>query len=185
MFSISLGDNAVLRPLEPWQAVEFLANLDRGREFIGVHIGLAEAVTDLTSSREFLLRYAEKAATDTGRIYGTWLAGTLVGGVLFRTMDVGQGTAEAGCWLEPAGTGRGLATRAARVIIDWAVEERGIHRVEWRVAAANQASISVARRLGMTKEGTLREYFRHGGKRLDIEVWSVLAPRWLAGRPAS
>ena len=31
--------------------------------------------------------------------------------------------------LEPAAAGRGLATRAARVIIDWAIEERRIHRV--------------------------------------------------------
>lgn len=184
MFSISLGDDAVLRPLEPWRAEEFLAHIDRGREFIGVHIGLADAVTDLESSRAALRRYAEKAATDTGRIYGTWLDGTLVGGVLFRTMDVEQATAEAGCWLEPAGTGRGLATRAARVIIDWAVEERGIHRVEWQVAAANQASISVARRLGMTREGTLRECRQHHGKRLDIEIWSVLAPEWRAGKRA-
>lgn len=181
MFSISLGtDGAELRPLEPWQAAEFLANMDRGREFIGVHIGLADAVTDLASSREYLARYAEKAATDTGRIYGIWLAGTLVGGVLFRTMDVEQGTAEAGCWLEPAGTGRGLATRAARVIIDWAVEERGVHRVEWLVAASNQASINVAKRLGMTRDGVLRGYRRRGDDRFDLEVWSVLAPEWRA-----
>jgi ribosomal-protein-serine acetyltransferase len=182
VFSIPLGDDAVLRPLEPWLAEEFLAHMDRGREFIGVHIGLADAVTDPASSREFLQRYAERAATDTGRIYGTWLDGTLVGGVLFRTMDVPQATAEAGCWLEPAGTGRGLATRAARVIIDWAIEERGIHRIEWRVAATNQASIGVAKRLGLTKEGTLREHFLHHDKRLDVEIWSVLAPEWRAGR---
>lgn len=37
-------------------------------------------------------------------------------------------------------------TRAARVLIDRAIEERGIHRVEWRVSAANEAGIAVARR---------------------------------------
>jgi hypothetical protein len=124
MFSISLGDDgAELRPLEPWQAEEFLAHMDRGRESIGRYIALPDAVTDLESSRSFLQQYAEKAAADTGRIYGTWVNGKLVGGVLFRTMDVEHGNAEAGCWLEPAAAGRGLATRAARVIIDWAIEE--------------------------------------------------------------
>jgi ribosomal-protein-serine acetyltransferase len=182
MFSTSLGDGAELRPLEPWRAGEFLAHMDRGREFVGRHIGLADKVTDLESSRRFLQGYADKTAADTGRIYGTWLDGTLVGGVLFRTMDVEHGNAEAGCWLEPSAAGRGLATRAARVIIDWAVEERGLHRVEWLVSAANAASIAVARRLGMTREGVLREYNPHRGERYDVEVWSVLAPEWRAGR---
>ncbi|OMI35111.1 GNAT family N-acetyltransferase [Streptomyces sparsogenes] len=185
MYAIPLGDDgAELRPLEPWRAQEFLAHMDRGREFIGQYITLADAVTDLESSRSFLLGYADKAAADTGRIHGIWADGTLVGGVLFRTMDIAQGTAEAGCWLEPAAAGRGLVTRAARVLIDWAVEERGIHRVEWLAAAANGASIAVARRLGMTRDGVLREYRLHRGERLDIEVWSVLAPRWRADRQA-
>ncbi|WP_433271531.1 GNAT family N-acetyltransferase [Actinosynnema sp. CS-041913] len=185
MFSIPLGDGAELRPLEPWLAEEFLAHMDRGREFVGRYVGLADVVTDLASSRAYLQGYAEKAAADTGRIFGTWVDGVLSGGVLFRTMDVRLGTAEAGCWLEPAAAGRGLATRAARVIIDWAVEERGIHRVEWLVATGNQASIAVARRLGMTREGVLRESFPHRGERYDMEVWSVLAPEWRAGgKPA-
>lgn len=183
MFAISLGaDGADLRPLEPWHAEELLANMDRGREFIGRYIALPDWITDLESSRAYLQGYADKTAADTARIYGTWVDGKLVGGVLFRTMDVEQGVAEAGCWLEPAAVGKGLVTRAARVIIDWAVEERGIHRVEWLVSAKNAASIAVAQRLGMTREGVLREAHVLRGRRYDVEVWSVLAPEWRAGR---
>jgi ribosomal-protein-serine acetyltransferase len=185
MFSVSLGEDGVeLGPLEPWRAEEFLAHMDRGRDFVGRHIGLADAVTDLESSRSFLRAYAEKAAADAGRIYGIWVDGKLVGGVLFRTMDLQSGTAEAGCWLEPSAVGRGLVTRAARVIIDWAIEERGIHRIEWLVSAENEASIAVARRLGMTRDGVLREAYPHRGARHDVEVWSVLAPEWRAAKPA-
>jgi RimJ/RimL family protein N-acetyltransferase len=181
MFAIRLGDEgAELRALEPWQAGEFLANIERGRDFIGRHIALPDRVTDLESSRAFLRSYADKAAADAGRIYGLWTDGKLVGGVLFRTMDVEQGTAEAGCWLEPSAVGRGLVTRAARVIIDWAIEERGIHRVEWIASAANEPSIAVARRLGMTKDGVLRESYLYRGERHDMEIWSVLAPEWRA-----
>ncbi|MFE0642161.1 GNAT family N-acetyltransferase [Streptomyces sp. NPDC058877] len=183
MFATSLGDDgAELQPLEPWQAEEFLAHMDRGRDFIGEHIALPDFVTDLDSARSFLRSYAEKAANDTGRLYGIRTGGTLVGGVLFRTMDTTHGTAEAGCWLEPSAAGRGLVTRACRVIVDWAVEERGIHRVEWLVSAQNAPSIAVARRLGMTREGVLRENYLHRGTRTDTEVWAVLAPEWRAAR---
>ncbi|MGN9794709.1 GNAT family N-acetyltransferase [Streptomyces sp. OZ13] len=185
MFAISLGDDgAELRPLEPWQAEEFFAHIDRGREYIGRHVGLPDIVKDVPAARTFLQSYADKAAADTGRIYGIWLEGTLVGGVMFRTMDVAQGTCEAGCWLEPTAAGRGLVTRAVTVIIDWAVEVRGMHRVEWIVASANQASINVAKRLGMTHEGTQRELYLYRGERHDEQIWSVLAPEWRKRRAA-
>jgi ribosomal-protein-serine acetyltransferase len=184
VFSVPLTtDGARLCPLEPWHAEEFLAHLDRGREFIGQYIGFADRATDLDSSRALLRAYADMAAADTGRIYGIRTGDTLVGGVLFRRMDLEQGVVEVGCWLEPAGTGQGLATRAARVIIEWAVETRGAHRVEWQVKAGNVASVAVARRLGMTRDGVLRDAVLHRGERLDLEVWSVLAPEWRARRP--
>ncbi|WP_052851055.1 GNAT family N-acetyltransferase [Streptomyces avicenniae] len=183
MYAIPLGgEGAELRPLEPWRAPEFLAHMDRARDFVGRRNGLPDIVTDLESARAYLRTYAEKAAADAGRLDGIWLDGTLVGGVLLRTMDTAQGTAEAGCWLEEAAVGRGLVTRAARVLIDWAVEERGVHRVEWWVSASNGPSIAVARRLGMTRDGVLRESYLRGGERHDMEIWSVLAREWRAGR---
>ncbi|SHN44353.1 GNAT family N-acetyltransferase [Cryptosporangium aurantiacum] len=185
MFTVTLGDDgALLRRLEPWRSDEFLANINRGREWIGRFIRLADVVTDAASARTFLQAYAEKAAADTGHIFGIWSDGVLVGGVLFRSMNVHEGTAEAGCWLEPAATGKGLVTRAARRIIDWAIEERGIHRVEWRAASGNEPSIAVARRLGMTRDGVLREGDLHRGQRHDLEVWSVLAPEWRSAERA-
>lgn len=178
MFETSLGDGAELRPLEPWQGEEFLAHMDRGREFIGQHIGLPDVAADLDSARRWLQSYADKTAADTGRLYGIWLDGRLVGGVLFRVFDTGTGNCEAGCWLEPAAAGRGLATRAARLIIEWAIQERGMHRVEWLVSSKNTPSINVARRLGMSRDGVLRENYLYRGVRQDGEVWSVLAPEW-------
>lgn len=183
MYAISLGDDgAELRPLEVWHAEEFLAHLDRGREFIGQFIPFGSQATDVASARDTLQRYADMRAADTASYHGIWLDGKLVGGVLTLNFDAGQGNCEVGCWLEPAATGRGLITRAMRVLVDWAIEERGIHRVEWHAASGNLPSINVARRLGMTRDGVLRESHPHQGVRHDIEVWSVLAPEWRAAR---
>ncbi|UED83902.1 GNAT family N-acetyltransferase [Streptomyces profundus] len=182
---VPLGDDgAELGALAPWRAEEFLAHIDRAREFVGRHVSLPDRVVDVASSRAFLQRYADRAAADTGRLFGVWSAGTLVGGVLFRLLDVPGGTAEAGCWLEPAAVGGGLVTRASRVIIDWAVEERGIQRVAWLTSVRNAPSIAVARRLGMTREAVLRAKYLHRGRRGDMELWSVLAPEWRAARAA-
>lgn len=183
MFAVSLGDDgAELRPLEPWQAAEFLAHIDRARELVDPWIPFAARATDLASARALLQRYADMQAADTGRLYGIWLEGTLVGGVLFRIFDAESGNCEAGCWLEAAGQGHGLVTRAIRKLIDWAVDVRGMHRVEWVASSANTRSVAVAQRLGMTRDGVLRESYPYRGVRHDSEIWSVLAPEWRARR---
>ncbi len=175
MFSIDLGDGAELRPLEPWQAAEFLAHMDRARATVDPWIPWASISTDLPSATATLQRYADRAAADTGRLFGIWLDGTLVGGTMFVGFDAASGNCEVGCWLEPSATGRGLITRAVRVLIDWALDTRGMHRVEWRCRPDNTASAAVARRLGMRREGTLREVFPWHGERHDNEVWALLA----------
>ncbi|WP_320782491.1 GNAT family protein [Streptomyces sp. CRN 30] len=183
MYAIPLGDDgAELRPLEPWHAEEFLAHLDRGREFITRHIPFGTQATDSRSARALLTAYAEKRAADSGFLHGLWLDGKLVGGLLFRVFDAATGVCEIGCWLEPAATGRGLVTRGARALIDWAFDERGMHRVEWHASSANVPSVNAARRLGMTREGILRESNPYRGVRQDMEVWAVLAPEWRAAR---
>ena len=186
MYAIRLGDDgAELRPLEPWHAEEFLAHLDRGREFINRYVPFGSRATDVAGAREVLQRYADGRAADTASLHGLWLDGTLVGGVLTLNFDAANGTCEVGCWLEPAATGRGLVTRAMRVLVDWAVEQRGIHRVEWVAAAGNLPSTAVARRLGMTRDGVRRGAHPPPGVRHDLEGWSVPAPPWRAGPAAA
>jgi ribosomal-protein-serine acetyltransferase len=175
MFTVPLTGGAELRPLEPWQAAEFLAHMDRARATVDPWIPWAGVSTDLDTARATLQRYADLAARDAGRLFGIWLDGTLVGGTMFVAFDAAAGTCEIGCWLEPAGQGKGLITTAVRLLVDWAVHTRGIHRVEWRCRPDNTASSAVARRLGMRRDGVLREVAPYRGVRHDLEIWSLLA----------
>ena len=174
MLKLTLGDGAELRALEPWQAAEFAAYVEVNRAHLAPWLPWATSITDKAGARDFLQRYADRQAADQGRIYGIWLDGWLVGGALFRGFDHYAGIAELGVWLAPEAQGRGLVTRACRHLIDWAFA-RGVHRVEWHVATDNERSIAVAKRLGMTREGVLREAFLVNGTRQDAEVWSLLA----------
>ncbi|MFH8796767.1 GNAT family N-acetyltransferase [Streptomyces sp. NPDC017941] len=184
MFAIFVGEGAELRPIEPWQAEELLAHVERAREYAGPWVPFTVAVTDLESARAHLQRFAERQAADTGRFYGIWLDGTLVGGVLFRVFDTVNESCEVGVWLEPSAAGRGLITNATRAIVDWAVDQRGMHRVEWLASSRNERSKNLAKRLGFVRDGVLRESFPWQGIRHDMEVWSVLAPEWRAARAA-
>lgn len=185
MFILPLRENALLRPLEPTHAQEFLDHIDRARPNVDPWIPWATFSTDLDSATATLQRYADKQATDTGRIYGIWLDGTLVGGVMFTRFETTSGNCEIGCWSEEAGQGQGLVNQACRALIDWAFTERGMSRVEWLVSSVNTRSIEAARRLGLTRDGVLRKHTPYRGERLDIEVWSVLSDEWPATSTAA
>jgi ribosomal-protein-serine acetyltransferase len=180
MFAYPLADGAELRPLEPWQAAEFAAHVEHSRAHLAPWLPWATTVTDEPAARQFLQRYAESQASDEGRIYGIWLDGVLSGGTLFRIFDSRLGVCEVGVWLAPEAEGRGLVTRAVRHMIDWAFGVRGMARVEWRTVPENARSIAGAKRLGMTREGVLRQAFPLNGVRHDVEVWAMLSYEWHA-----
>jgi ribosomal-protein-serine acetyltransferase len=179
MFSIPLTSAGELRPLEPWQAEEFLAHADRAREHAGQWISWISRSADLDSARAALQAYADRQAADTGRLFGIWLDGTLVGGCMFTSFDTDHGRCEIGVWTEPAGQGHGLVVAAVRHLLDYAFVERGFHRAEWHNSPGNVRSRAVAERLGMTYEGTLRHNFMNQGTLHDSEVRSMLREEWL------
>lgn len=170
MLTYALDDDSYLATLEPWQAAEFAAFTDGCRDHLAPWLPWSRTVVDTASARDFLSRFAERQARDDGRIYGIWVKGELVGGTLFRIFDTTAGFCELGVWLSPAAQGRGLVSRAAQAMIDWAVGARGLRRVEWRVFPENTPSIAVAKRLGFTYEGTLRKSFDGH----DVEVWALV-----------
>jgi RimJ/RimL family protein N-acetyltransferase len=89
-------------------------------------------------------------------------------------------SAEVGYWLAPGARGRGVATRATRLLCRFAFEHLGACRVGLMAAATNPGSNAVARRLGFTHEATLRQAMVDGpsgdpeAPRCDAMVWGLL-----------
>ncbi len=60
---------------------------------------------------------------------------------------------DVGYWLAPAARGRGLVTRALRLVVGWGHEEHGLDRVQLYTLLDNTRSQAVARRAGFRREG--------------------------------
>ncbi|WP_395656087.1 GNAT family N-acetyltransferase [Nocardioides sp.] len=174
MLSTTIGD-AELRALEPWQAADLAAFTERHRAHLRPWLPWAVSIVDEDTANGFLQRYADATARDGGRIYALWRDDEMVGGALFRVFEPQTRTCEIGVWLAPDATGRGLVGRTVEAMIAWAVDVRGMRRIEWQCVPENEPSRAVARRLGFTHEGTLREAFEHEGRLWDVEVWALLA----------
>ena len=86
--------------------------------------------------------------------------------------------AEVGYALHSHHWGRGLASEAATLAIDWVLRTLDLHRVEADIDPRNDASRRLLERLGFRREGVLRERFFVGDAATDSEWFGVLATEW-------
>jgi len=82
--------------------------------------------------------------------------------------------AEIGYWVGVPYWGRGYATEASGALLAWAFGERRLHRVIGRHVARNPASGRVMEKLGMRREGVMREHWRYCDGYDDIVIFGVL-----------
>ena len=182
MLSLQI-DDATLTDLEPWHAEQLAAMMRaHGADFYDWLPW--EGFEQVDAARGFLDGFA-KSRADGRRIYGIWVGGELVGATLFPSFNARSRTAEIGVLLAATARGRGIVTQVVAAMLDWAVTERGIQRVEWKCAPGNEPSRRLAQRLGFTHEGTLREAFPVRDERQDLEVWALLAREWQGLPPRS
>jgi RimJ/RimL family protein N-acetyltransferase len=100
-------------------------------------------------------------------------SGEILGGASIGHYDRMRQRVEVGYWLLREARGRGVATRVARALAEYALAH-GLERVEAVVRTDNVASQRVLERAGFTREGVLRSFLRHDGGRADAAIYSLL-----------
>lgn len=73
---------------------------------------------------------------------------------------------------------KGYASEAARLMLNFAFANLGLHRVSAAVGPLNEASIALSKKLGFTQEGTLRDHVYTNGAWRNSILFSVLADEW-------
>ena len=110
---------------------------------------------------------------------------TAVGLFQVRQLEPGWGTAEWGFALGSAFWGTGLFADSAEMVLDFAFETIGVHRLEARAAILNGRGNGALQKLGAVQEGVLRRSFLRDGQYLDQALWAILADDWRATRAIS
>jgi RimJ/RimL family protein N-acetyltransferase len=98
----------------------------------------------------------------------------ILGGASIYDIEAEWGRASTGYWLAPRARGRGIATRAVKLLARWAFDELGIERLQLTCGPDNLASQRVAQRAGFTREGVLRSHLPFKGQRRDTVVFGLL-----------
>ncbi len=106
------------------------------------------------------------------------LEGTVIGDVLLFWRSDEQRQGEVGYAFNPAHSGHGYATEAAREMLRLGFEELGLNRSIGRIDARNDASARVLERLGMRKEAHFVENEIIKGEMTSEIVYAMLAREW-------
>ena len=105
------------------------------------------------------------------------LDGTVVGAINLR-IDAEKETASLGYGLAREHWGRGLMLEAARAVVGWGFEERGLAKVYSTADLRNKRSWRVVEKLGMTREGLMRSHRVFQGERTDEVYYGILRDEW-------
>ncbi|MFC7876544.1 GNAT family N-acetyltransferase [Isoptericola sp. NPDC057391] len=100
--------------------------------------------------------------------------GRVVGDVALWTTGDTVSRGEIGWVFHPDHTGQGFATEAVRAVLGLAFDFYRMHRVVAQLDARNDASARLCERVGMRREGHLREDWWSKGEWTDTLVYGVL-----------
>ncbi|MGH2883475.1 MAG: GNAT family N-acetyltransferase [Solirubrobacteraceae bacterium] len=150
-----------------------------------VNVVLAAGLDGLISRYRYSLPRTADAAqrwimtAETQRLAGERLElaitdhGTPVGSVALA--EIADGNALVRYWLLPEARGRGLASRAVRLLAGWAFSTLRLGRLTAFIELENCASGAVLRRCGFVREGRLRRHMTaHDGNRVDTVLYGLL-----------
>ncbi len=108
--------------------------------------------------------------------------GVLIGHVALSVKADDHRQAEIGFTFARGHQGRGLAREAAEVVLDYAFEVLGLHRVVAVADCENVRSVALLERLGMRREGHFVENIWFKGAWGSEYLYALLRREWLSRR---
>lgn len=176
LFRHPLSEDAELRLLELHYVEELTRLVEANQEHLGRWFPWASQTR--LERQDYLKSTLQRFAEGKGLPTGIWYQGELAGTIDMMHIDYRIRKAEFGYWLGEQYQGKGLATRACQVLIEYAFNTLGLNRIEINARAENARSRAVAERLGFTLEGTFRQTRYHGGRYSDGVLYSLLKEEW-------
>jgi ribosomal-protein-alanine N-acetyltransferase len=115
----------------------------------------------------------------TGYGFGIFVEGRLSGEITLSSIQRGPfQNAFVGYWVDRTVAGNGLAPEATVVVLRFAFEELGLHRVEIAIVPRNAPSRRVVEKLALREEGIARRYLEIDGVWEDHVRYAITGEEW-------
>ena len=83
-----------------------------------------------------------------------------------------------GYWIDEAANGRGHCSRAVELVVRFAFEHAGLHRVQPAIMPRNDRSKRVVEKVGFRREGLAVRYLEIAGVWEDHELFAMTVEEW-------
>jgi RimJ/RimL family protein N-acetyltransferase len=107
---------------------------------------------------------------------------TAIGIFQVRSLESGFDTAEWGFAIGSAFWGTGVFQEGAELMLEFAFDTVGVHRLEARAAVQNGRGNGALLKVGAVQEGLLRKSFERDGQYIDQALYAILDDDWRATR---
>ena len=174
---IQVNEEIQLRLLEERHVEDYYALIERNQAYLQAWIAVEAYEGSVETLRAYVKQRLLLFADGEGYHLGIWYQDALVGIVDYRPNWRNQ-TVELGYWLDEAMQGKGIVTRACRMMVQHAFEEHQMHKVVISCAIDNPRSRAVAERLGFVQEGILRQVGRLRDRYVDVVFYGLLFDEW-------
>jgi ribosomal-protein-alanine N-acetyltransferase len=130
----------------------------------------------LEATQEQMDWYANMIKDDTGRCWAICSKdnNTFYGVITLPFWKKEHRSIELGYWLMPQYWKQGLATEAAKEVIDYAFKEMKVHRIFAESEDDNPGSIATLKKLGFVYEGTRKECEIKEGRFINLDMYALL-----------
>jgi len=124
---------------------------------------------------EWISTHRDAYAKRTGAVFAAVIteSGEFIGSIAL-TFALEFDNAELGYWIGKPFWGNGYCTEAAREIVRWGFQEIGLHKIYASYFPRNPASGKVMEKIGMKKEGCLREHRKVRGNHESLVYYGIL-----------
>jgi ribosomal-protein-serine acetyltransferase len=178
MTVIQIDDQIYLRPFRMEDADLVFRTARENFEHLRSYMHWMVPDYSLRSAQEFIAASLAAANEKKSLGFGIFKEEHLLGSIGFVKFDWTAKSTEIGYWIAKSEEGKGLISKACETLINYALRELGINRIEIRCASENTRSAAVARRLGFQKEGVLRQSEWRDGRLHDFDIYGLLASEW-------
>ncbi len=117
----------------------------------------------------------------TGFGFGIFVGGRFAGEITLSSIQRGPfQSGFIGYWIDEALAGQGLVPEAVVMVLHFAFEALGLHRVEISIIPRNGASLRVVEKLGLRMEGVAERFLEIDGAWEDHSRFAMTTEEWEA-----
>jgi ribosomal-protein-serine acetyltransferase len=178
MVSFRLDDRIVVREFKPGDADAVFETVMRNYDHLKPFMHWITPDYSRQSAVEFIRQALIDREERRSMGFGIFDSGEFIGSIGFVNFDWAAKTTEMGYWISAAHEGRGIVSAACKRLIQFAIDDLEINRIEIRCSTENQRSAAIPERFGFTREGVLRQAFLRDGKLHDFAIYGLLAAEW-------